>query len=431
VRNLQLDDANRNVEALTRTSVDSSDLSPHLAAAREVVEHARLLQRAFESESDGPQVPAGHQTSAATLRAALETATATVADLRKQGEERERALATEQQRLRELEARITLRDLMPQVEEHVKSAGWADRAGSYLRPFQGMKRSLTEASKRASAEVMNRDFEQRFLEECKALHAPTITLDFPGREGEARRRKLLTHDHGLDEILSEGEQKVVALADFLAEVALKPDRAPIILDDPVTSLDHKRLRHVVERLFVLSKERQVIVFTHDIWFAAELLARFEQTPRECAFNDVTAEGQRIGLVARGSHPRTDTYNDRKRRILELLKEADEAAGEVRHALIEKGYEILRGTCEIVVEKDLLKAVTERYRPNVRMTVLSQIRSDRLPAAIEKIVPIFEKCCRGIASHSQPLATQGVRPTLEDLRSDWDAVQEARKEYLAQ
>jgi wobble nucleotide-excising tRNase len=40
-------------------------------------------------------------------------------------------------------------------------------------------------------------------------------------------------------VLSEGE-KVIALADFLAEASLKP-AAPVIFDDPINSLDYKRL----------------------------------------------------------------------------------------------------------------------------------------------------------------------------------------------
>jgi hypothetical protein len=32
-----------------------------------------------------------------------------------------------------------------------------------------------------------------------------------------------------------------------------------------------------------------------------------------------------------------------------------------------------------------------------------------------IVPVFEKSCRYIASHSQPIETQGIRPTLDKLR----------------
>ena len=97
--------------------------------------------------------------------------------------------------------------------------------------------------------------------------------------------------------------------------------------------------------------------------------------------------------------------------------------------MEKGYEQLRGACEIVVEKDLLQGVTERYRPNVRMTVLDQIRPDHLPDAIQNILPIFEKCCRIISSHSQPLVTRGVRPTLDELKDDWETLLCARQKYL--
>jgi hypothetical protein len=41
-----------------------------------------------------------------------------------------------------------------------------------------------------------------------------------------------------------------------------------------------------------------------------------------------------------------------------------------------------------------------------------------------IMPIFDKACRYIASHSQPLETQGVRPTLDELKADYDAVLKA-------
>lgn len=66
---------------------------------------------------------------------------------------------------------------------------------------------------------------------------------------------------------------MIALADFLAESTLRRSASPVVLDDPVTSLDSKRLGYVVGRIVELSDERQVIVFTHNIWFTMELLAR--------------------------------------------------------------------------------------------------------------------------------------------------------------
>jgi energy-coupling factor transporter ATP-binding protein EcfA2 len=72
------------------------------------------------------------------------------------------------------------------------------------------------------------------------------------------------------EILSEGEQRALALAGFLTEVALTEGSAAIVVDDPVSSLDRERGALVAQRLAQESKERQVIVFTHDIIFFNEL-----------------------------------------------------------------------------------------------------------------------------------------------------------------
>jgi energy-coupling factor transporter ATP-binding protein EcfA2 len=70
----------------------------------------------------------------------------------------------------------------------------------------------------------------------------------------------------LTDILSEGEVKVISLAVFLGEVGIHPDKYPIVLDDPVTSLDHKYRENIAERLVLEGIERQVIIFTHDISF---------------------------------------------------------------------------------------------------------------------------------------------------------------------
>jgi hypothetical protein len=45
-----------------------------------------------------------------------------------------------------------------------------------------------------------------------------------------------------------------------------------------------------------------------------------------------------------------------------------------------------------------------------------------------ITPVFEKACRYIASHSQPIETQGIRPTLNELKADYQAVLKAREPH---
>ena len=50
----------------------------------------------------------------------------------------------------------------------------------------------------------------------------------------------------------------------------------IVLDDPVCSLDHKRRTFIVSRLLEEAKERQVVVFTHEITFFMELKTEAER-----------------------------------------------------------------------------------------------------------------------------------------------------------
>ncbi|KJV36962.1 AAA family ATPase [Luteibacter yeojuensis] len=64
------------------------------------------------------------------------------------------------------------------------------------------------------------------------------------------------------EVLSEGEQRVVALAAFLADVTGTHRSLPVIFDDPISSLDQRFEEAVALRLVELAESRQVIVFTH-------------------------------------------------------------------------------------------------------------------------------------------------------------------------
>lgn len=337
--------------------------------------------------------------------------------------ERENTRQRELPRFRLLEARLTLRDLMPQIQGHVEAAQWVDRAGQVLKRIQVMSKSLTDSSKAASEQLLNQDFEARFREECRTLKAPAVTLEFPGRRGEPARRKSLAPRHRLSAILSEGEQKVIALADFLAETALRQSASPIVLDDPVTSLDYKRLSYVVGRIVELSAERQVIVFTHNIWFTMELLARFEKDKDRCTYHDVSEDGDARGIITRASSPRLDSWGDKRKRInglIDRIKRENEK--EVRDAFIEKAYEDLRGACEVVVEQDVLQRVVQSYVPNVMVGKLRDIKVSELPTAIERLTDVHDRCCRFIGSHKQPLETLNVRPSLAALEADWQTVQ---------
>jgi hypothetical protein len=117
-----------------------------------------------------------------------------------------------------------------------------------------------------------------------------------------------------------------------------------------------------------------------------------------------------------------------RKINELIQVADKATGEPLAALIERAYELLRNICEVIVETELLQGVTQRHQAMVRMTMLPKINFNGLEGAVAAIYPIYEDCCRYIGSHSQPLETLNVRPTLTMLKADWQKVLDARNAY---
>jgi hypothetical protein len=72
------------------------------------------------------------------------------------------------------------------------------------------------------------------------------------------------------EVLSEGEQRALALAAFFTEVAVTDGSGPIVIDDPVSSLDRERGLRVAARIVAEANKRQVIVFTHDLIFFNDL-----------------------------------------------------------------------------------------------------------------------------------------------------------------
>lgn len=77
-----------------------------------------------------------------------------------------------------------------------------------------------------------------------------------------------------DDVLSEGERTCVAIAGWLAELHASGNTSAIVLDDPVTSLDHKYRKRVAQLLVREAQNRQVVVFTHDIVFFYMLQSKY-------------------------------------------------------------------------------------------------------------------------------------------------------------
>ncbi|UFW85941.1 AAA family ATPase [Bradyrhizobium barranii] len=87
------------------------------------------------------------------------------------------------------------------------------------------------------------------------------------------------------DILSEGEKRALALAGFLAELKEVGARHGIVVDDPVSSLDHARMEAVAKRLVKeAAAGRQVIIITHNLFFHYAVLEAAQEMKVKCGRN---------------------------------------------------------------------------------------------------------------------------------------------------
>jgi hypothetical protein len=113
--------------------------------------------------------------------------------------------------------------------------------------------SISKKTSQAREELVSQNFNQIFQDELKALRKSNLPIEL--NFGTDKGRSKLSHHIGnkkLTEILSEGEQKAIALSEFLTELQLDNVKAPVIFDDPVNSLDHKIIDAVAKRMMRLS-----------------------------------------------------------------------------------------------------------------------------------------------------------------------------------
>jgi hypothetical protein len=394
----------------------------------EFLEGARAIQVSVREQQllDGQAGLSGASGHVQTAASEIARLSALASGMAAEDSERRVNISEKQNRLTLLQSRSALGPLLPGFREFIDNGKWLRTAATELDEFTQHQRTLTTTAKNVSEKILDETFEAQFRKESVALRAPDVKLSFPGRQGKVIRQKGFGTGHKLSTVMSEGEQKVVALADFLAELSLRPEKVPVVFDDPVTSLDYNRIREVAGRIGALSKQTQVAVFTHNIYFVAALMDSV--TEKDLLYFDVR-KTIAPGYISVGSNPRIDSWSKIRGRINAAVQDARKLTNAAQQdEAVEVMYDHIRSACEVLVEQELLMKVTERFRPNVRMTVLEQIKYEKLREAVEVIAPIFEKACRFIPGHSQPIETLGTRPNLADLEKDWQAILDAKKKY---
>ena len=238
-----------------------------------------------------------------------------------------------------------------------------------------------------------------------------------------------------DSILSDGERRIIALAAFLADVADKPQIAPFVFDDPISSLDHDFEWGVATRLAALSQTRQVLIFTHrlSLYGAMEDAARKigekwkdQHLTQLCIETYSNAAGHPVAQSVWNA--KTESANNILLERLALAKLAgNTSGGEAYRALAQGICSDFRKLLERTVEDDLLFAIVKRHRRSVttdnKLSTLSLIK----PADCQFIDGLMTKY--SCYEHSQSQEAPIFVAEEPELRNDIESLKQWRKEFV--
>ena len=229
------------------------------------------------------------------------------------------------------------------------------------------------------------------------------------------------------DILSEGEHRALALVGFLTEVAMTDRSGPVIVDDPVSSLDRDCSARVAERLAEEASHRQVVVFTHDIIFFNELCSAADDRGIEpvtiALFSDQDAAGKidAAGMVWKGLSVNKRIGKIRKDFApLQSLHKTSKADYEYQ---LKNLYGRLRDTYERAVEEIIFRDIVRRGSDVIQTQKLRYVvLSDELVERFHKGMTRANAYC-----HDNPAADTILVPTPDQFIADVNALEQLIEE----
>ncbi len=170
-------------------------------------------------------------------------------------------------------------------------------------------------------------------------------------------------------ILSEGEFRALSLACFFAEIGSIDGHDGVILDDPVSSLDHRHVRQVASRILKEARHRQVIVFTHELSFYYELWHQATEAGVGVLRHWIVRTDEHgFGTVRNDNAPWQVKSTKDRLMVLEGKLTAMQGRASKDTELYEREvtdfFTGLRETWERLVEEMLLNNVVGRFQPGV-------------------------------------------------------------------
>jgi len=226
--------------------------------------------------------------------------------------------------------------------------------------------------------------------------------------------------HKNREILSEGEQRIVALAAFLADATGLARGMPVIFDDPISSLDQRFEEAVAKRLVELAEHRQVIVFTHRLSLmvllqsAAKQRTNLDQTAIKVAVESIARDGTKTGMPAQINAFSLKPQSGLNQMVSSIgqLKKLDSPLKDLALKAACSNFRIL---IERSVEDELCSGIINRYQREIN----TRNKLQRLSAITSTDCALIDGMMTKYSAfeHSQSIDTPTWLPEPDELLKD--------------
>ncbi|MFA5197802.1 MAG: AAA family ATPase [Patescibacteria group bacterium] len=416
----------------------ASDLRTYHTAIATRKSAVLLLLKEGEDPQRSTLLPPWPVSVEAALRSVAKTLTQKVVDITNAAkpEEYEKLIAS----IKELKSRKALNarkvDIYAFVAK-IRRNSDLRRAADTLSTYEITRQGTVVIKKNLTPELIG-----AFKAELIALGANRLSISVKpcGDAGETTHEILLEGANTssrvrISQILSEGEARVIAIAGFLAELQLAPHVNAIVLDDPVSSLDHIFTGKIAERLAREGLKRQVIIFTHNIAFLMELedagmaLAK-SGTPVSITVHTLRRDGKSAGITidsvpwhAMKVGQRAQYLEDLVRKIKPYYQQ-DMVEYNKEAAYV---YGLLREAWESCIEDDLFDKVVCRYRNSVQTIRLNEVAIE--DSDIHCIDFHMSKASAWMTGHDKSKALHCDRPAPDELLTDISSLRDFSKQLI--
>jgi len=334
-------------------------------------------------------------------------------------------LAALQLRKAELDARKKLVAIKPYLTQYLHDVkiGWLYD----LCIRETDTTSITKKGRHIVSTALTQPFETLLNKQLSEFGARiNLSLQPRGVAGETIHKLTLSNCQlpagaKVTDILSEGEQCVVSIASFLAELSACGCNNPIIFDDPVSSLDHDWREKVAASLTKEAGDRQVIVFTHDIVFTCFAMNAAETTgvplTVRCILRRGNVPGTTEETIPWKAANVTQSIDALEKKVAQLNRTWQSQTTEEYSQTARPVYSKMRATWEKIIEEVAFCHIVRRFDAHIR------VNPDIMKVTVldigdcKALLAAHKKCCDRTEAHDNIGSRNAPVPNPEEIGKD--------------